>query len=162
MKNIIAALILSVGLAQTNATDDCVTIQYEPGYTVSGRAVSIRIDRPYDKSGTLIPDVFERLQAIQSLETKSFMVPDASHITIVAQLDGQRLEASSCHTIFEANEKVVARSFGITALDGQTREEALAEEPKDFLEFRRLWEEALDMSIKSVNQTFQPSQFRTE
>jgi hypothetical protein len=33
----------------------------------------------------------------------------------------------------------VALSYGVTNLDGRTREDALAHEPADFLEFRRAW-----------------------
>ena len=153
MKNVIAAILLTVCTTQA---DDHVTVKYEPGDTMSGRTITITIGRPFDKSGTLIPQVFKRLEAIHALKTKSFLVPDAAVITIVAEMNGRRLEASSCHTIFEANEKLVARSTGISALDGLPRKEALSKEPKDFMEFRRLWEEALSMSMKTVSETFNP------
>jgi hypothetical protein len=155
MKYIFAALLLAACTAQA---DDHVAIKYQPGYTRSGRAVTITIDRPFDKSGTVIPEVFKSLKAISALKTKSFVVPDAAYITIVAEMDGQRLEASSCHTLFEANPKLVAKSTGIAALDGVSREKALSAEPKDFMEFRRLWEEALSTSMKSVTETFNPQQ----
>ena len=46
---------------------------------------------------------------IHKLETKSFVVPNAAVITIIAESNGKRLESSSCHTLFEANRKLVAR-----------------------------------------------------
>jgi len=156
MKYGILALLLAVCTAQA---DDHVTIEYNSGNSMSDRAVTITIGRPFDKSGTLIPEVFKRLKAITVLKTKSFMVPDAAYITIAVEMDGQRLESSSCHTLFEANRNLVAGSRGVSALDGVTREKALSPEPKDFMEFRRLWEEALSISMKSVTETFKP-QFR--
>ena len=152
----ILALLLAVCTAQA---DDHVTVKYNPGYSMSDRAVTITISRPFDKSGTLIPEVFKRLKAITVLKTKSFVIPDAAYITIVAEMDGQRLESSSCHTLFEANLNLVAKSTGVSALDGVTREKALSAEPKDFMDFRRLWEEALSISMRSATETFKPQPF---
>ena len=155
MKFILTSLLLSVCTAQA---DDHVTIKYQPGFTMSGRTVTITIDRPFDKSATVIPEVFKRLKAISALKTKSFVVPDAACITIVAEMKGERLEASSCHTLFEANPKLVAKSTGITALEGVPREKALSGEQQDFIAFRRFWEEALSISMKDVRETFTPQQ----
>jgi hypothetical protein len=41
-------------------------------------------------------------------------------------------------------------------LSGATRKEALAKEPENFLEFRRLWEEALAIAMDSVNDKILP------
>jgi hypothetical protein len=153
MKHIIVAVLLAVCTARA---DDHVTIKYKAGPTMSGRTVTVTIDRPFDKSGTLIPDVFQRLEAIQKLKTKSFLIPDAGDITIIAELNGKSLESSSCHTLFETNDKLVARSTGVSALNGEPREQALSKEPKQFLEFRRLWEEALSLSLKVVAEKFNP------
>jgi len=150
MKYLIAAVLLAVGTARA---DDHVTIRYRPPPIPSARAVVVTIGRPFDKSGTLIPEVFQRLEAIHELERKSFVIPDAGSITILAEQNGKRLESSSCHTLFESNDRLVARSTGVSALEGVPREEALSKEPKSFLEFRRLWEEALSMSMKTVSET---------
>jgi hypothetical protein len=155
MKCIFAVLLLGACMAQA---DDHVTIKYQPGHTMADRSITITINRPFDKSGTLIPEVFKRLKAIRALKNKSFVVSDAAYITIVAEVGGERLEASSCHTLFEANEKLVARSTGVAVLEGATREKALSGEPKDFRDFRRLWEEALSMSMKNVIETFNSQQ----
>ena len=153
MKYGILALLMAVCTAQA---DDHVTVKYNPGYSMSDRAVTITIGRPFDKSGTLIPEVFKRLKAITVLKTKSFVIPDAAYITIVAEMNGQRLESSSCHTLFEANKNLIATSVGISALGDVTREKALSTEPKDFMDFRKLWEEALSIPVKAVTETFNP------
>jgi hypothetical protein len=144
--------LLGVCLVQA---DDHVTIKFQ-GSNMSDHSVTITIDRPFDKSGVVVPEVFKRLKAISALKTKSFVVPDAAYITIGAEVDGERLEASSCHTLFEANGKLVAKSTGVAALGGLTREKALCDEPKDFMDFRRLWEEALSISTKAVIEKFNP------
>jgi len=149
MKYLIAAVLLAVGTARA---DDHVTIKYRPPPVPSARTVVVTIDRPFDKSGTLVPEVFQRLEAIHKLESKSFVIPDAGCITIIAEQNGKRLESSSCHTLFESNDRLVARSTGVSALEGVPREEVLSKEPKHFLEFRRLWEEALSMSMETVNE----------
>ncbi len=159
MRYSILALLLAVSTARA---DDHVTIKYNPGHSMSDRAVTITIGRPFDKSGMLIPEVFKRLKAITGLKTRSFVIPDAASITIGAEMDGQRLESSSCHTLFEANRNLVAKSTGVSALEAVTREQALSGEPKDFMEFRRLWEEALSISMKSVTETFKPRSGRRE
>ena len=153
MKRFLIAVLLMVG---TVYGEDQVTIRYRPGNSRSARSIVITIGRPFDKSDELIPGVYRRLEAIHKLERTSFAVPDSGHISIAAELDGKRLESTSCHTLFEANENLVARSTGVSALNGMTRKEALAGEPKDFLEFRRLWEEALAMSMKAVSETLAP------
>jgi hypothetical protein len=152
MKYSFLALLLAVCTVQA---DDHVTIKYNPGFSTS-EAITVTIGRPFDKSGTLIPEVFKRLKAITVLKTKSFVIPDAAYITIVAEMDGHRLESSSCHTLFEANPNLVAKSTGVSALEGVPREKALSAEPKDFMDFRRLWEEALSISMTSVTETFRP------
>lgn len=153
MKCFIAMILLAVGTA---CAEDHVTIKYLPGHSMSGRTVVVTFDRPFDKSGTLIPEVFRKLEAIHRLETKGFVVPDAAVITIIAESNGRRLESSSCHTLFEANRKLVAKSTGISGLHGSDRETILSMEPKHFLEFRRLWEEALSRSMKTLNEKFDP------
>lgn len=155
MRYFIVALVFAVCTAQA---DDHVTIKYQPGMTMSDRPVTITVARPFDKSGTLIPEVFKRLKAINGLKTKSFVVPDAAYITIIAEVNGQQLESSSCHTLLEVNPKLVAKSTGITSLDGVARQKILSSEPKDFMEFRRLWEEALTFALKDATETFNPQQ----
>jgi len=147
MKYIIFAILLA---ASTAHADDHVTIKYTPGHSFSDSGVKITISRPIDNSGNLIPDVFKRLEAINALKKKSFVIPSAAFITIAVEMDGRRLEASSCHTLFESNPNLVATSKGVTVLNGTTREAVLLKEPKDFVEFRRLWEESLSMSMKNV------------
>lgn len=153
MKYNIFALLLT---ACTAHADNHVMIKYTPGHSMTRSPVEIRISRPTSNSGTLIPDVFKRLEAINALESTSFVIPSAAFITIVAEMDGRRLESSSCHTLFESNPNLVARSTGVTALNGVTREMALLTEPKDFMEFRRLWEESLSISMKGVTETMMP------
>ena len=155
MRYFIVVLLLAVCTAQA---EDYVTIKYQPGMSMSDRPVTITVSRPFDKSGTLIPSVFKKLKAINGLKTRSFVVPDAAYITIIAEVDGQRLESSSCHTLFEANPKLVARSTGISSLDGAPREKALSSEPKDLMDFRRLWEECLSIALTDVTETFSPQQ----
>ena len=155
MKYIIAIALLVVCTANAG---DHVTIKYQPGYNMSDRTMTILIDQSFGKSGTVIPEVFKRLKAIGELKTKGFLVPDAAHIIIIAEVDGQRHEAASCHTLFEVNGKVVAKSTGITGLNGLTRKRALSEEPEHFLEFRRLWEEAFSLAMTEVTETFSPQQ----
>ncbi len=138
--------------------DDHVTIKYQPGMSMSDRSVTITVGRPFDKSGKLIPEVFKRLKAINGLKTRSFVVPDAAYITIIAEVDGEQLESSSCHTLFEANPKLVAKSTGITSLDGVARKKVLSSEPKEYMDFRRLWEEALSIALKDATETFNPQQ----
>ena len=149
------ALFLAVCAAKA---DDHVTIKYEPGMSMSDRSITITIGRPFDKSGTLIPEVFKRLKAINGLKTKSLVVPDASYITISAEVAGKQLETSSCHTLFEANPKLVVTSTGITSLDGVARKKILSSEPKEFMDFRRLWEEALSLALKDATETINPQQ----
>ena len=153
MRHFLIAIMLAAVAAYA---EDHVTIRYTPGNSRSAQSVVVTIGRAYDKSDKLVPAVFEKLEAIDKLERTSFVVPDSGYVTIVAEKDGRRLESSSCHTLFEANPNLVALSGGVTILDGKTRREALADAPEDFLEFRRLWEEALALSMKTVNATLAP------
>jgi hypothetical protein len=153
MHFVVVALVFAVCAVQA---DDHVTIKYQPGRTMSDRPVTITVGRPFDKSGPLIPEVFKRLKSINKLKTKSFVVPDAAYITIIAEVDGEKVESSSCHTLFEVNPKLVATSTGITSLHGVARNKVLSAEPKEFMEFRRLWEEALTIALKDVTETINP------
>jgi hypothetical protein len=155
---VIGLLLLAVSAVRA---DDYVMIKYTSG-SFSGSPVKITITRPIDKSGTLIPSVFARLEAISALEKKSFLVPSAPFITIEAEMDGRRLKSSSCHTLFESNPNLIATSKGVAPLNGETREVALLKEPRDFMEFRRLWEESLSISMKGVTATIMPRQHGAE
>ncbi len=106
----------------------------------------------------MIPKVFKRLKAINGLKTKSFVVPDAAYITILAEVDGQRLESASCHALLGANPRLAAKSTGITTLDGVVRKKVPAAEPKESMGFRRLWEEARSLALKDATETLNPQQ----
>jgi hypothetical protein len=141
----------------TEYAGDHVTIKFRNGGRASAYTVDVTIGQSFDKSVTLIPEVFQRLEAIQKLKTKSFAFLSSGYlVTIIAEHNGKRLESASCHTLFESNDKLVALSSGVHPLEGVSRQEALSKEPKDFLEFRRLWEEALSMSMKTVNDKLNP------
>ena len=149
----IAVVLFAVSTAYAG---DHVTIKFRNGGRASAYTVDVTIGQSFDKSVTLISEVFQRLEAIQKLKTKGFVIPSSVYVTIIAEHNGKRLESASCHTLFESNDKLVALSSGVHPLKGVSRQEALSKEPKDFLEFRRLWEEALSMSMKTVNDKLNP------
>ncbi len=136
--------------------DDHIMLKYHSGYNMSGRVIEIRIDKTFDRSGTLIKAVYQKLEKIQGLRRKSYDVPDAPTIMIKVEYDNKMLESSSFHTIAESNKNIIASATGVSFLKGISREEELLKEPKDFLEFRRLWEEALNLSLKIVEDKFKP------
>lgn len=78
---------------------------------------------------------------IERTPLRDFGIPDTSHEQICVRTQGRELVLVSCHELFESNPNFVALSNGVTRLESRTRDDALANEPADFLAFRRTWSE---------------------
>ena len=101
-----------------------ITYKYQPNinYYVpindQEKSVENKNDKPY------IKNINKQLQApldiygflIDSASRKAYVVPDAPYEILVLQFDnGETFELSSCHRLFERNNRVVASDHGITS-----------------------------------------------
>jgi hypothetical protein len=84
-------------------------------------------------------DAFERIDALAWVEP--YVIPDAGWAELVVRGGERETCLVSCALLFEANPELVALSTGVTALDGRSREEALAGEPEAWLALRAAWSE---------------------
>ncbi len=66
--------------------------------------------------------------------------PDSAFTTILVRAGERRLKLQSWHELFEENDKLVATSRGITALDGRKRADVLREDAADYRRFRAEWD----------------------
>ncbi len=67
--------------------------------------------------------------------------PDASYRTIRITCDGDEMQLSSWHPIYEQKPSVVAGSHGLTTLNGQTREEFLGSDDQEYVAKRDAFDE---------------------
>jgi len=74
--------------------------------------------------------------------------PDSGFETIEVRTADRALKLVSWHDLFEKNAKIVVTSKGVEALDGRSREAVLAEEPKEYVRFRRIWSD-IRTTVKS-------------
>lgn len=86
---------------------------------------------------------------IDATSLRTFQIPDAGCEQACARVDGRDHVLASCHELFESNPNLVAFSGGVMALEGRTRDEVLANEPTEFLAFRRTWSEVKE-AIRSA------------
>jgi hypothetical protein len=67
--------------------------------------------------------------------------PDSSYLTILAKHDGEVLEMTSWHELFEQEGRLVTTATGSRAPGDETKWEVLAKEPADYLVYRLVWSE---------------------
>ncbi|MHB8903149.1 MAG: hypothetical protein ACYC6Y_30680 [Thermoguttaceae bacterium] len=65
--------------------------------------------------------------------------PDAGFTTLAICDGSHRLRMSSWHEQFERNGNLVALASGVTALNGRSRDQLLAQEPEEYRHFRQAW-----------------------
>ena len=65
--------------------------------------------------------------------------PDSKFTAILFRCGGRELKMASWHEVYEANGKSIARSSGVTALNGQKLLPALADESVEYLHYRMAW-----------------------
>ena len=67
--------------------------------------------------------------------------PDSSYREIVFSSRGRKVVLQSWHPIMETNPGLVAASFGVIALEGQTREEFLRKDDQQYVKKRQAFDE---------------------
>jgi len=70
---------------------------------------------------------------------RDYFGPDAIYTVIYLALPGHAFYRCSWHEISELNPTTVATSSGLASLDGKTREQVLAGDTQDYLNYRALW-----------------------
>jgi hypothetical protein len=78
--------------------------------------------------------------------------PDAAYTVIRAVLKNQEVEMASWHDAEEkTRDDVVGTSYGLQFIGkGKTRESILAREPKEYLEFLRIWNEVFNSALSLI------------
>lgn len=67
--------------------------------------------------------------------------PDSSYHSIDVRSGKSHVEFISWHEIFETNPKLAVTSDGVVVLDGSKREDLMRESTKEYLDFRKRWDE---------------------
>jgi hypothetical protein len=70
---------------------------------------------------------------------RDYLGPDAIYTVIYLALPGHAFYRSSWHEISELDPTIVATSSGLAPLNGKTRDEVLAGDTQDYLNYRALW-----------------------
>jgi hypothetical protein len=111
---------------------------------------------PAEKISAL-PDRWAKVGELSEAKfRRSYVGPDATYLKIALQLNGHIVALGSWHEGFEANPNLIAKSSGVTTLDGQKRDDALKGEPKDYLRFREIWQDVRQSTSALIPEKGEP------
>jgi len=142
------AIILVVGCATNDDTPDLgmagasvVTIVDVDGGLSPGGDKSLLQAVSTNSDAQFLSELFDYATEYFPERSWNNFGPDSQYRQIVFASLGRKVELKSWHPIYETNANVVAASYGLTGLDGQSRDEFLVKDDQDYVQKRTAFDE---------------------
>jgi hypothetical protein len=168
-KQSIFIAIALVFLSLSAYAEDAITVRYLDGHPrlgVSSEWVSLRISRSGAMPGTApaskqdIDRFFEAVSAALTTnkiaENWQLAIPDAPSIEITIDINGRKLQLTSCHLSLEQTGNYLVTERGGYAVPNQDRASMLAKETESFRQHRIGFEKILSLVLLRAHARLSP------